>query len=552
MNKKLKIACLQVKVREYKDRNKIKENILRMIDKAGEEHPQLIVLPEAVYPAYYLSPLIVKNPEEFYQSTLKLIEQVKKRAKKYKCYIAIGIVENNFSEKKLYNSALLISPEGKEIACSRKSFLWHFDSKWFSAGDKYPVVETEFGKVGIFICADGRLPEISRSLSLKGADILIDLTNWVTSGFKEEELTNPQVEYMMPTRALENRVWIVAANKVGMEAKSILYCGKSAVFTPQGKIAKIASSHKEEILFYEISPREAKNKTVDNKIDMIQGRKPKLYSELVQPTENLPIYSIMKEKLFPQNLSPVTAIIQMEIENNFKKYLDKIEFFINNLIEQDAELIIFPENNIIFSERGEEIIDRVCQMTQDSKIICALTVIEKSTQKYYKTTFLLESGKILGSYRKTHLEKDERDLLTPGNLGLPVFKTSYGYLGIMLGYEGLFPEIARTLTLKGADIIIWPSRFTDDKQINIGRSRSAENKIFVACSNSLSPQGGGYSLISSPSGKILTSCLGNTEQSCMSPLCLLLSRNKNIVPHTNAILNRKPDSYQILVQEKGK
>jgi len=552
MIKKLKIACLQVKVREYKDRNKIKENILKMIDKAAEQHPKLIVLPEAVYPAYYLSPSIVKDTNEFYLSTLELIEQVKERAKKYHCYIAIGIIENDLKEKKLYNSAMLINPDGKEISRFRKSFLWHFDSNWFSAGDKYPVVETDIGKIGMFICADGRLPEIPRCLSLQDADILIDLTNWVTSGFKKENLTNPQAEYMIPVRALENHTWIIAANKVGMEANSILYCGKSAIFTPQGEIAKMATSHKEEILFYEISPETSKSTSVYHAIDVIQDRRPELYSELVQPTENIPIYTIMKEKFHTQNLSPLTAVVQIDTKNDFKDYLDKITFHIENLIEQDAELIIFPENNFIFPEKGKEIINRVCQMTLDSKIICALTVIEKSTQKYYKTTYLLNSGKIIGKYRKTHLEKDERSILTPGDSGLPVFKTSYGYLGIMLGYEGFFPEIARTLTLKGADIIIWPSKFNSDQQVKISRSRSAENKIFVACSNSLSGQGNGHSLISSPSGNILTSCLENVEQSSITPLYLQLSRNKNIVPHTNAILNRNPESYQILIKKRGK
>ncbi|GAH91009.1 unnamed protein product [marine sediment metagenome] len=154
-----------------------------------------------------------------------------------------------------------------------------------------------------------------------------------------------------------------------------------------------------------------------------------------------------------------------------------------------------------------------------------------------------------GKYRKTHLENEEKNLLAPGDLGLPVFKTSYGYIGIMIGYEGLFPEISRILTLKGADIIIWPSKFTDDKQINICRSRSAENKVFVACSNSISRKISGHSLISSPSGNILTSCLGKTEQASLSSLCLQLSRNKNIVPHTNTILNRKPKTYKILIQQ---
>jgi len=118
----------------------------------------------------------------------------------------------------------------------------------------------------------------------------------------------------------------------------------------------------------------------------------------------------------------------------------------------------------------------------------------------------------------------------------------------MIGYEGIFPEIARTLTLKGADIIIWPSKFTNDRQINISRSRGAENKIFIACSNSISHQSNGHSLLTSPSGQILTSCLGKTEQASLSSLNLLLSRNKDIVPHTNTILNRKPETYKILTQ----
>lgn len=547
MVNKLKIACLQVSAREYSERFENKENILKMIDKAADARPQLMVLPECVYPAYYISPLIVKNPLEFQKSTLELIAEVKQRAKLYKCTIALGIVETDPIENILYNSALLINPEGQEISRFRKSYLWHFDSHWFCAGEEYPVIETEFGKIGMFICSDGRLPEIVRCLSLQGADILLDLTNWVTSGFEKENLTNPQVEYMIPTRALENRVWIIAANKVGMEAKSILYCGKSAVFTPDGQIAKIASSCQEEILFYEIPLEEALDKSIDNQINVINDRRPELYSELVQPTDTLPVYSIMKKKTGPKNPNPFTAVVQIEFEDNFKKYLQKIELFINNLWEQEADIIIFPECDFIFPENGEEIIHKIKQITKDRKALCAITIVEKADGFYYKTTFLIESGKLWGKYRKTHLEREEKSLFSPGDLGLPVFKTSYGYIGVMIGYEGIFPEITRILTLKGSDIIIWPSKFSNDRQINICRSRGAENKIFVACSNSLSHQDGGHSLITSPSGQILTSCLGKTEQASLSSLNLLLSRNKDIVPHTNTILNRKPDTYKILL-----
>jgi len=548
MVNKLKVACLQVSAREYEDRYENKENILRMIDKAADSRPQLMVLPECVYPVYYISPLIVKNSLEFHKSTLELITEVKQRAKLYKCYIALGIVETDLIENILYNSALFINPEGQEIGRFRKSYLWHFDSRWFCAGEQYPVIETEFGKIGMFICSDGRLPEIVRCLSLQGADILLDLTNWVTSGFEKETLTNPQVEYMIPTRALENRVWIIAANKVGMEASTILYCGKSAVFTPDGEVAKIASSSQEEILFYEISFEGAIDKSIDHQINTIDDRRPELYSELVQPTNTLPIYSIMKKKTGLKNPNPLTAVVQIKFEDNFKKYLQKIESLINILLEQETNIIIFPECDFIFPESGDEVIHKVKQITKNRKVLCAITIVEKADESYYKTTFLIESGKLRGKYRKTHLEKEEENLFAPGDLGLPVFKTSYGYIGVMIGYEGIFPEIARILTLKGADLILWPSKFSNDRQINFCRSRGAENKIFIACSNSICHQGTGHSLITSPSGQILTSCLGKTEQASLSSLNLLLSRNKDIVPHTNTILNRKPDTYKILTQ----
>jgi len=333
-----------------------------------------------------------------------------------------------------------------------------------------------------------------------------------------------------------------------MEAKSILYCGKSAVFTPDGEVAKIASSCQEEILFYEISLEEALNKSIDNQINIINDRRPELYSELIQPTDTLPVYSIMKKKTGPKNPNPLTAVVQIEFEDNFRKYLQKIEFFVNILLEQETDIIVFPECDFIFPENGEEIIHKIKQITKDRKVLCAITIVEKADKSYYKTTFLIESGMLQGKYRKTHLERVEKSLFSPGDLGLPVFRTSYGYMGVMMGYEGLFPEIARILTLKGADLIIWPSKFSNDRQVNICRSRGAENKIFVACSNAISHQSNGHSLITSPSGQILTSCLGKTEQASLSSLNLLLSRNKDIVPHTNTILNRKPDTYKVLLK----
>ncbi|GAJ23915.1 unnamed protein product, partial [marine sediment metagenome] len=97
------------------------------------------------------------------------------------------------------------------------------------------------------------------------------------------------------------------------------------------------------VQFYEISLDEAIDKSIDHQINTIDDRRPELYSKLVQPTNTLPIYSIMKKKTGFKNPNPLTAVVQIKFEDNFKKYLQKIELFINNLLEQEANIIIFPE-----------------------------------------------------------------------------------------------------------------------------------------------------------------------------------------------------------------
>ena len=97
------------------------------------------------------------------------------------------------------------------------------------------MFETDIGRIGILVCADGRLPEIARSLMLNGAQIILDLTAWVSGGRTQQDLSTPQVEFLMPTRAAENGVWIACCDKSGIEAESIVYAGRSCFINPRGR-----------------------------------------------------------------------------------------------------------------------------------------------------------------------------------------------------------------------------------------------------------------------------------------------------------------------------
>ncbi len=549
-NQTIRIACLQLQAREYQEQAENKENIIRFIRKAAQSKPDLMVLPECVYPCYFLSPNKIGQYTTLALLTEQFLVEIKNCAKEYQTFIAVGFPEYVQKEDVLYNTALLVDDEGEEVGRTRKSFLWHFDHHWFKPDSHYPVFNTRIGRIGLFICADGRLPEMIRCLALQGAEILLDLTNWVTSGLNRKAWSNPQAEYMIPVRALENKVWIVAANKVGYEEKSIQYCGKSAFFSPSGETVAMASTDQEEILIREVDLTQSHQKNIAGHIDIFAHRNPETYQTLTLPSSELPVFENQKVRRIEKH--PLAAVIQTgsTSKQDSPEYLQRIEYFFHTLKEQDVHIFSFSENSRISTGQSRIILDLLEDLTKDQPVICSIVLKEEENKKKYKTTYLVESGKIVGKYRKTHLEFQEMDCLNPGEHGYEVFQTQFGRFGMMLDYEGYFPEIARILTLKGAQIIIWSCLFSYDEQIKICQTRGAENKIFIISPNALPPEGNGHSLITSPSGQIITGCLENSEMTSMARISLNLANDKIIVPHTDAILGRQPESYHLLTSQK--
>ncbi|MDD4364099.1 MAG: carbon-nitrogen hydrolase family protein, partial [Atribacterota bacterium] len=167
----IRVACLQLEAMPYRKHAENKEKILKLIKRASKSQAKLIVLPECVFPCYFLAPHIIDTLYGLSFLTMQFLNEIKNYAKKFQVFIAIGLPEYNKEKVALYNSAYLIDDNGEIIGITRKSFLWHFDNIWFQNDSQYPVFDTKIGKIGIFICADGRVPEIVRCLALQGAEI---------------------------------------------------------------------------------------------------------------------------------------------------------------------------------------------------------------------------------------------------------------------------------------------------------------------------------------------------------------------------------------------
>jgi len=238
----MKIALAQI-MPKFMDVIYNEKKMEEMIIKAGGNNADIIVFPETFSTGYnfsYMKDNIYKLGEQTTRTTIPL---ALKLAKKYDIYVIIPII---FKENdKLYNAAIIINNEGEIINKYYKNHLWDEEQTYFSFGNnEYNVYETPFGKFGLIICYDVDFPETSRTLALKGADIIFVPSAWATT---HRHLW----DVFLPARALENTVYVAGINLVG-DNGDLHFFGNSKVFDPTGKLIKEATKDIEEILYCEI------------------------------------------------------------------------------------------------------------------------------------------------------------------------------------------------------------------------------------------------------------------------------------------------------------
>jgi predicted amidohydrolase len=214
--------------------------LVASIATAAENGARLVVVPEGTVPAYVIGtdPVDLSVLEAAAQDVIAVSSRTG-------ATIVYGGARADGAG--LANSAYVVTPDGI-AGYADKCLLWHFDRRWFRAGDALEPVDTPVGRLGVFVCADGRIPTIGSTLVDRGAEILVVPTAWVTSGRDPAALENLQADLMIPVRARENGVPLVVANKTGVEARSVAYCGKSQIIAADGTIVARAPQDEATIL----------------------------------------------------------------------------------------------------------------------------------------------------------------------------------------------------------------------------------------------------------------------------------------------------------------
>ena len=194
----------------------------------------------------------------------------------------------------------------------------------------------------------------------------------------------------------------------------------------------------------------------------------------------------------------------------------------------------------------------VAEFARKKKCFVAYGFAERADQIYNSAVLAGPSG-IIGVYRKVHLYNRENLFFAPGNLGFPVFDLPFGKIGIMICFDWIYPESARTLAIKGAQLIVHPSNLVLPHCPDAMVTRCLENRVFATTADRVGREdrGGlelryiGKSEIVSPQGEILAR-LGEDEAGvAVAELDLALASNKKINQYNDLFGGRKVEQYQI-------
>ncbi|MGS0748959.1 nitrilase-related carbon-nitrogen hydrolase [Halpernia sp. GG3] len=228
------------------------EKHLPFIEEAGEKGVQILCLQEIFNTPYFCPGQDAKwyaSAETVPGPTTDLMSDY---AKKYQMVIIVPVYEKD-GEGILYNTAAVIDADGKYLGKYRKNHIPQTGGFWekffFKPGNLgYPVFQTKYAKIGVYICYDRHFPEGARALGLNGAEIVYNPS--ATTVGQSQNLWKLE----QPAHAVANGYFMGCINRVGIEKPWNLgrFYGTSYFVNPMGEIFSCASDDKDELLIADL------------------------------------------------------------------------------------------------------------------------------------------------------------------------------------------------------------------------------------------------------------------------------------------------------------
>ncbi|HUK51570.1 MAG TPA: nitrilase-related carbon-nitrogen hydrolase, partial [Terriglobales bacterium] len=167
MNPRVSVAQMDCKLGNVKHNLK---TIHHLAEKAARSEPDILCFPELATTGYSLNARWRKFSENIPGPATERLAQI---ANEHGFYLVCGMSELDSHSKHIFNSSVLLSPNGRIVGVYRKVHLWDKERQYFTPGDSFRVFNTKIGKIGLGICYDLEFPESARAFAVQGANMVV-------------------------------------------------------------------------------------------------------------------------------------------------------------------------------------------------------------------------------------------------------------------------------------------------------------------------------------------------------------------------------------------
>ncbi|WP_326822138.1 nitrilase-related carbon-nitrogen hydrolase [Streptosporangium sp. NBC_01756] len=515
---------------------------LRMIDAAAAERAELVALPEfcnhlSWYDDRAHAHRMACRPDG------PFLTAVAERAVRHGLHIKIGVTLAR-EDGRTTGTSLLYGPDGRLLGEADKQTLMGAENDHLDPGrTASPVIETPLGRLGMYACMEGVINEVCRSLALRGAQILLNSLN----SFAVDEAS-----LHVPVRAAENRVWVVAANKVGpllpadrlpaiaaglnVPPEWLHGAGESQIVAPDGTIVARAARTGEAVVVADIDVSRADERHRPDGTHIITARRPDLYA---------PVTAEPRGRTAPEGAGHLAVVVVthppagsgrgLRGENGEVTGMDPVEpldpadsvdstdtadtlTVLRKAVLAGAKLAVLPElaglspDEVAEALRGTDAHAVISVRVPRPPVPAAESGKPSGATAHGGTPhgggsgepgaahegLLIGAGGVVG--RQVQLHRTGRHpWATALGTGLEIFELPWGRLAIVVGDDAIFPETFRLAALADADVVAVPFTPSETWELRLGLlERAAENRLNVVAAGHAGPGGLAGAILAAP------------------------------------------------------
>ena len=281
------------------------------------------------------------------------------------------------------------------------------------------------------------------------------------------------------------------------------------------------------------------------------------------------------------------AVTQMACSDDINANFEKAEHMVSMAAEQGAQIVLLQELfttqyfckdqnpkffDLAHEVAGHPVLERMSSLAKKLSVVLPVSFFEKANRAYFNSVMVIDAdGERLGTYRKSHIPHDpgywEKYYFNPGDTGFKVWETRYAKIGVGICWDQWFPECARAMVLKGADVLLYPtaigSRPNDLSYDSSGgwqrvmQGHAVANYVPVCASNRVGTEEGegctlnfyGTSFIAGKTGEILVQA-DRSEETVLTA-SIDLEEKSNALRYYGRFRDRRPSLYKSLLTLDG-